>query len=100
MAMNRIQCQAGMSLAEFLGSYGTEQQCEAALQRARWPDGFHCPRCRCELHCVLVRQARKLWQCYHCRHQTSLVAGTVFEATKPSSSVRARPPPSIRVFAG
>jgi ribosomal protein L37AE/L43A len=82
MPMNRIQFQAGLSLAEFLAVYGTEAQCAAALAQARWPEGFQCPRCRCERHCVLERDGRKLWQCYRCRHQASLVAGTVFEASK------------------
>ena len=82
MPMNRIQFQAGLSLAEFLALYGTEAQCEVVLAQARWPAGFQCPRCRCERHCVLERNGHKLWQCYRCHHQPTLVAGTVFEATK------------------
>ena len=45
MKMNRLQFQAGMSLNQFLASYGQEQQCEAAVEAARWPDGFRCPGC-------------------------------------------------------
>ena len=30
MPMNRIQFQSGLSLAEFLRDYGSEEQCEAA----------------------------------------------------------------------
>ncbi len=45
MAMSRIQFQAGLSLIEFIQLYGTEENCEAALEQARWPDGFRCPRC-------------------------------------------------------
>lgn len=60
MAMNLIQFEMGRSLAESLAGYRTEQQCEGALERARWPDRLRCPRCCCELHCVVVRQARKL----------------------------------------
>ncbi|MCX5955667.1 MAG: transposase, partial [Cyanobacteria bacterium] len=47
MAMNRIQFQAGLSLPRFIELYGTEEKCEAALEQARWPDGFRCPRCEC-----------------------------------------------------
>ena len=43
MAMNRIQFQAGLSSPEFIQLYGTEENCEAALEQARWPDGFRCP---------------------------------------------------------
>ena len=45
MAINRIQFQPGMSLAEFLNRFGTEAQCAEAIRQARWPEGFRCPRC-------------------------------------------------------
>jgi hypothetical protein len=45
MAMNRIQFQPGLSLPAFLGQFGGEAQCAAALEQARWPEGFRCPRC-------------------------------------------------------
>jgi hypothetical protein len=35
MSMHRIQFQPGMSLSQFLELYGTEKQCEAALEEAR-----------------------------------------------------------------
>jgi hypothetical protein len=35
MAMNRIQFQPGLSLPEFLQDYGTEAQCELALEAVR-----------------------------------------------------------------
>ena len=37
MKMNRVQFQRGLSMAEFVQRYGTEQQCEAALVATRWP---------------------------------------------------------------
>ena len=40
MKMNRIQFQPGMSLNQFLASYGDEAQCEAVLEKSRWPQGF------------------------------------------------------------
>jgi hypothetical protein len=43
--MNRIQFQHGLSMPEFFERYGTEAQCQAALQAARWPRGFVCPKC-------------------------------------------------------
>jgi hypothetical protein len=53
MAMNRIQFQPGMSVFEFFEKFGTEAQCEAAVEYARWPEGFRCPLCGGEAHCVL-----------------------------------------------
>ena len=82
MAMNRIQFQPGLSMPEFLKDYGTEWQCEQALEAARWPQGFRCPRCEGSAHYVLRDGARKVFQCGTCRHQASLIAGTVFQGTK------------------
>ena len=44
MAMNRVQFQQGLSMAEFFECYGTEAKCYRSLYRARWPQGS---RCRC-----------------------------------------------------
>ena len=40
MAANRIQFQPGMSFPQFMELYGTEEKCAAALEQARWPEGF------------------------------------------------------------
>ena len=45
MARNAIQFQDGLSLSGFLKRYGSEEQCEDAVRRWRWPDGFRCPKC-------------------------------------------------------
>ncbi|WP_143001944.1 IS1595 family transposase, partial [Nitrosomonas mobilis] len=82
MAMNRIQFQSGLSMLKFLKDFGTEVQCEQALEVARWSDGFHCPRCNGAAYYVIRDGIRKVFQCRACRHQTSLIAGTVFQGTK------------------
>jgi ribosomal protein L37AE/L43A len=82
MAMNRVQFQAGLSMAEFLDRYGSEAQCEAALVAVRWPDGFVCPACGSNAHSSFVREGRHYWQCTACRHQCSAISGTIFESTK------------------
>ena len=87
MAMNRIQFQPGLSMPEFFHRYGSESQCAAALEKARWPSGFRCPRCGAVAHCVLRGGSQKVFQCNPCRHQTSLIAGTVFQGTKLGLSV-------------
>ena len=79
MSKNKVQFQKGMSLDSFLSQYGTEAQCEEAVFAWRWPEGFRCPGCGHDGHCVLERG---LYQCHRCRRQTSLTAGTLFEATK------------------
>jgi hypothetical protein len=82
MAMNRVQFQPGLSMAEFFERYGSEEQCEAALFAARWPSGWRCPRCQCPWHSSFVREGRRYWQCSAHAHQSTLTSGTVFGATK------------------
>jgi hypothetical protein len=81
MPMNRIQFQAGLSLPAFLERFGTETQCETALEGARWPEGFRCPHCGEASHYVLRKRGHKTLQCQRCRVQTSMIAGTVFQST-------------------
>lgn len=80
--MNRIQFQAGMSLNQFLTNYGTESQCEAVLEKFRWPQGFQCPKCETREHFFYRRGRVKVFQCRACRTQTTLTEGTIFHSTK------------------
>jgi ribosomal protein L37AE/L43A len=80
--MNRIQFQAGMSLNQFLTDYGTESQCEAVLEKFRWPQGFQCPKCETREHFFYRRGRVKVFQCRACRTQTTLTEGTIFHSTK------------------
>lgn len=82
MPQNPIQFQHGMSLNEFIDQYGSEEQCEAALLRARWPGGFVCPECGGREHSCILADGRRYWQCAHCRMQTTLCSGTLFHASK------------------
>lgn len=82
MAMNRIQFQHGMSLPDFMRKFGSEEQCSQAVKLARWPHGFRCPRCDVSSHYIVGHGARSLFQCNGCRHQTSVIAGTLFSGTK------------------
>ena len=82
MARNKVQFQKGLSEAEFDELYGTEERCHAELARLRWPEGFECPDCGVQGHCVVKRGARLLFQCNACRKQTSVKAGTIFASSK------------------
>jgi hypothetical protein len=81
MAMNRIQFQPGLSLPSFTAQFGTEAQCAAALELARWPLGFRCPGCGQAGHYLLRGAPHKTFQCQTCRLQTSLIAGTLLQST-------------------
>ncbi len=86
MKMNRIQFQPGLSLNQFFAQYGTDQQCESALESARWPHRFICPRCNSRQHGTYRRGRRgrrvKIFQCKVCRGQTTLTEGTIFHSSK------------------
>jgi ribosomal protein L37AE/L43A len=82
MPMNRVQFQPGLSMPEFHQRYGTEELCRAALQAARWPAGFVCPACGGAARTSFERAGLRYWQCGKCRRQTSLISGTIFEASK------------------
>ena len=82
MAMNRIQFQKSLSFPEFQKLYGTKEQCEAVLEKARWPHGFVCPHCKCPDYYIAWHGTVKTFQCKQCAIQTSLTAGTIFHASK------------------
>ncbi len=70
----------GMSLLEFQRRFSNEQACQEALELARWPEGFVCPRCG---HGKASRiTTRRLLQCSACHHQASVTAGTIFHKTR------------------
>ncbi len=81
MAMNQVQFQAGLSMAQFIQRYGTEAKCYRALYRARWPHGFRCPHCDKRPRSRFRRDGRVYYQCRACRHQTTLTSGTLFGAS-------------------
>ena len=82
MAMNQVQFQAGLSMPEFMAQFGTEAKCRRALFRSRWPQGFRCPKCAGRAPSRFRRAGQRYYQCRDCRHQTTLVSGTLFAATK------------------
>lgn len=80
MAKNQVQFQKGYSLFEFMEDFGTEDKCEKALFNWRFPAGYMCRECGNKTYCQL--KCRRLLQCNRCRHQHSLISGTLFSSTK------------------
>jgi hypothetical protein len=81
MDRSRIQFQKGLSLLEFQRRYCTESQCEGAWEKARWPDGFRCPRCQASEHGLVYGRRLKRYQGRNCGHQAKLTAGAIMQAT-------------------
>ena len=67
------------SVEEFETRFATEEQCRKYVWDLRWPEGFRCPRCG---HAKAWAVSATLWQCSECDHQTSVIAGTVFQDTR------------------
>jgi transposase-like protein len=82
MPMNRVQFQKGLSFGEFVRRYGTEEACERELEEQRWPNGFVCPGCGSNEYSNFRRGRLLYYQCCACRHQASLLAGTVMASSK------------------
>lgn len=66
------------NLLDFESYFSTEEQCVEYLVKARWADGFICPRCQ---HKRFTALSNRLFQCKGCHKQTSVTAGTVFHKT-------------------
>jgi hypothetical protein len=100
MPRNRVQHQKGLSDDAFERLHPDEEACRKAWLAWRWPEGFKCPRCAGSQYCEI--RGRQLLQCRRCRHQTSLIAGTVLQGTKlpmrVGSRVGADPHASSRVM--
>jgi transposase-like protein len=72
-----------MTVAEFHQRFGTQEACVEHLRKVRWGEGlerFVCPACGHTQGWWLGK--RELVQCCHCRHQTSVTAGTVFHRVR------------------
>ena len=68
------------TLQEFQAAFPEDEACWQALRRARWPEGFRCPRCGHGASSWI--STRRLEQCRNCRYQCSVTAGTIFHCTK------------------
>lgn len=82
MPMNRVQFQPSLSMFEYMERYGTEEKCEAAVAAMRWPEGFVCPKCQANRAWSFRRGRQAYRECCACGYQCSLIAGTIFEASK------------------
>lgn len=65
---------------EFLGCFASEDACARYLEKVRWPDGFTCPRCG--VVAEPYRSSRNRLMCQHCRTQTTVTSGTIFDKTR------------------
>jgi len=68
-----------MTFEEFIKNFSTEEQCRDYLRKLRWSDGFVCPQCNGREYWSI---GSTLFDCKQCRHQSSVIAGTIFQDTR------------------
>ncbi|MCY9667932.1 transposase [Paenibacillus alginolyticus] len=73
---------ACMSLDQFQNHFSTDSACIAYIFHTKWPEGFICPRCKHSHAYVTTTRRLPLYECCHCRHQTSLISGTIMEGSR------------------
>jgi transposase-like protein len=71
----------GRSLTEFQTEFPDEASCAAFLFKRRWPDGFVCPGCG-GVRAAALKSRAYTFECYGCRRQTSITAGTAMHRTR------------------
>jgi transposase-like protein len=64
---------------QFRAWFPDERACIAYLERLRWPNGFHCPKCSSEGG---WRLPDGRWTCADCARKVSVTAGTIFDRSR------------------
>lgn len=73
-----------ITLFEFQYKYDTEEACHKHLFKMKWPNGFVCPKCGHDRAYEIKTRKLPLYECSQCKHQTTVLVGTVFEKTRTS----------------
>lgn len=68
------------NLVEFNQRFDSDEACQIYLEKLRWPNGFHCPRCECTKTWTTGRPGLREYT--NCHYQTTITAGTIFEGTR------------------
>ena len=66
------------SIMDLEKQFASEEKCHEHLFNIRWPNGFRCSKCEGEKG---WKMSNGLIVCSGCRHQQSILAGTVFQDT-------------------
>jgi len=73
--------QETLGMTEFFEKFNTEESCREYMYLKRWPNGFVCPKCGVSDEPFQII-SRKIYQCKHCNHQTSVTAGTIMDKSR------------------
>ena len=74
--------QIPITLFEFQKKFDSQETCHVHLYSMKWPNGFKCPKCNHNRAYEIKTRKLPLYECCECRHQTTVLVGTVFEKTR------------------
>ena len=66
------------TLFEFEERFSSDEACRDYLYNLRWANGFKCPSCKYHKAWPI---GKVLYECAKCHHQSSVIAGTIFQDT-------------------
>jgi len=66
----------------FQNRFSLERDCIEFLFQMKWPTGYTCPRCHHRYAYIINTRRLPLYQCCDCRHQSSLIVGTIMERSR------------------
>lgn len=70
----------------FMENTMSEEEAVQYFFELKWPNGFICPHCGHTRAYTIKSRRLPLLQCKQCRHQSSLIAGTVMEGSRTALS--------------
>jgi len=70
-----------IDLCELIERYGDDQKCRNYLERLRWPDAVHCPKCNGTKISSILKRDQYNCDSESCGYQFSVTAGTIFHDT-------------------
>jgi transposase-like protein len=70
-----------IDLCELVERFGNDQKCRNYLERLRWPEGIHCPKCLGTKLSSILKRDQYNCDSESCGYQFSVTAGTIFHDT-------------------
>lgn len=85
--MDAMANQPVITFIQFQKKFASEEACYKHLYEMKWPDGYHCPKCKHDACYAITTRKNPLYECKNCEHQTTLTVGTLFEKTRTNLAV-------------
>jgi transposase-like protein len=70
-----------IDLVELIERFGNDQKCRNYLEKLRWPDAVHCPKCQGTRISSILKRDQYNCDSESCGYQFSVTAGTIFHDT-------------------